>query len=717
MSSDAEEDASAPRIQVAAQALAEYLRGIGEEAVLWDEDDFSDLPEKAQALLLALLDSVVRKVDPQGGGFSPEEKAILSSIQEDLGLATRDQVNHCRAASPGGVGCVKTPRVPLLKNLGVCSVHKYWQILSAWMVPGKLLVDAVDCCNCLGGEQVEKDKLTCMGCGKGVHQECLEAWVAALDPSNLPEDFQVKDVDYWTCSSCLATDWPRVSLAGMWLRGEDSERCFLLMPHEALVTGREELCGTAYQKAIEQSDAGELAPGFLVLKAKERPSRTGGQSFSLFSKRTSGSGQISLAGRGKEKVPAGASQGRADWPEQEEESSAVEAPGAAPESNLQAEIRRAVQQEMRAHGGQGAGRLAFPGTKRGLFTNVGSMVDGSQWGVKSGHEGAMNDANSAMREPYTGQGSSMGKHWGRVVEHLIGQSSVSVRLNGFMPGSAVRAQQFTVSEEGHLMVADSGSLAVPPQATWLRWVDARIRAWKAVGDSEIGVYNPSHEDFLFFTTMANVVIMRYKWLRAVAADLQAGYDCHPWSVVWRYLVLTVQREFMGQPGFSSRLDRQLLEIQEEDAFDQEQALAGLMNYDFYRMQLAEREAGLQVGGQGGVGQLDGDAGQAGGRGGNGGQRVQSQLLPQPLAPQAPQAPPRAPAAAPARPPRRQKPCPLCGSQEHTYYAGHYTHLAGMPITKPCSMRLSDDTTCGRLHAYAGPLASPAAPCRQVGEQQ
>jgi len=238
-----------------------------------------------------------------------------------------------------------------------------------------------------------------------------------------------------------------------------------------------------------------------------------------------------------------------------------------------------------------------------------------------------------------------------------------------------------------------------------------------VGDSEIGVYNPSHEDFLFFTTMANVVIMRYKWLRAVAADLQAGYDCHPWSVVWRYLVLTVQREFMGQPGFSSRLDRQLLEIQEEDAFDQEQALAGLMNYDFYRMQLAEREAGLQVGGQGGVGQLDGDAGQAGGRGGNGGQRVQSQLLPQPLAPQAPQAPPRAPAAAPARPPRRQKPCPLCGSQEHTYYAGHYTHLAGMPITKPCSMRLSDDTTCGRLHAYAGPLASPAAPCRQVGEQQ
>ena len=123
-------------------------------------------------------------------------------------------------------------------------------------------------------------------------------------------------------------------------------------------------------------------------------------------------------------------------------------------------------------------------------------------------------------------------------------------------------------------------------------------------------------------------------------------------------MLTVQREFMGQPGFSTRLDRQLLEIQEEDAFDQEQALAGLMNYDFYRMQLAEREAGVQVGGQGGAGQLDGGVGRIGSRGGNGGQQVQSQPQPQPPTPQAPQAQPRASPAAPARPARRQRPCPL-----------------------------------------------------------
>jgi len=43
----------------------------------------------------------------------------------------------------------------------------------------------------------------------------------------------------------------------MWLRREDPERRFLMMPHEVRVTGREELCGDAYKKVIEQSDAGE----------------------------------------------------------------------------------------------------------------------------------------------------------------------------------------------------------------------------------------------------------------------------------------------------------------------------------------------------------------------------------------------------------------------------------------------------------------------------
>ena len=182
-------------------------------------------------------------------------------------------------------------------------------------------------------------------------------------------------------------------------------------------------------------------------------------------------------------------------------------------------------------------------------------------------------------------------------------------------------------------------------------------------------------------------------------------------------MLTVQREFAGQPGFNSRLDMQLLEIQAEDEFvDQEHALAGLMYYDFYRMQLAEREAGVQGGVQGGAGQLVGGAGQGGARGGNGGQQSQPQLQPQLQTPQAPQAPPRALPAAPVRPVRQQKPCPLCGSMEHMYHAGNYTHPAGVPITRPCTMRLSDGTTCGRLHAYTGPLSSPSAPCRQVGEQ-
>lgn len=305
--------------------------------------------------------------------------------------------------------------------------------------------------------------------------------------------------------------------------------------------------------------------------------------------------------------------------------SSVEEAGAAPETSMRAEVLRAVQQAMQAQAGQGGGRRASQGVKRGLFGDVGSMIDGSQWSAKNGQEGAMNDPDSAMREPYTGQGASKGEVWSRVVEFHIGQASVSGQPNGFMPGSEPPAQSFTISEGGHLGLAAVSSLAVPPQAVWLRWGDVRIRAWTAVRDSGIGVFDPSHEEFAFFSCMAEVVIMRYKWIRAVAADLQAGFDEHPWAVVWRYLVLTVQREFACQHGFNTRLDKQLLEVQEEEAFDQGQALAGMVPTDCYRLRLAERDAGLQIGARGAVRQVAGGAGRVVARGGDAGQQWQQQL--------------------------------------------------------------------------------------------
>ena len=305
--------------------------------------------------------------------------------------------------------------------------------------------------------------------------------------------------------------------------------------------------------------------------------------------------------------------------------SRVEEAGAAPETSMRAEVLRAVQQAMQAQAGQGGGRRASQGVKRGLFGDVGSMIDGSQWSAKNGQEGAMNDPDSAMREPYTGQGASKGEVWSRVVEFHIGQASVSGQPNGFMPGSEPPAQSFTISEGGHLGLAAVSSLAVPPQAVWLRWGDVRIRAWTAVRDSGIGVFDPSHEEFAFFSCMAEVVIMRYKWIRAVAADLQAGFDEHPWAVVWRYLVLTVQREFACQHGFNTRLDKQLLEVQEEEAFDQGQALAGMVPTDCYRLRLAERDAGLQIGARGAVRQVAGGAGRVVARGGDAGQQWQQQL--------------------------------------------------------------------------------------------
>ena len=707
MASDGEDEVLASLILEAAPPLLELLRGLPDGVVLHDEDVFTDLPEEVQALMLAMADAVANTAV-----MSAAEKDCVMSVQEAFGLAVRDQVNHCKAAAPNGQGCSTVPRAAQLKNLGVCSTHKYWQIFSEWATPGKFLVD-VTCCNCLGGEQAEADSLPCVGCGKGVHPECLTAWVGTLDPPNWPEDLRVGDVEFWVCNSCLATDWPRVSLTASFLRREDSARRFLLMPHESMETGREVLGKNAYEKAVEQAEAGQLAQGFFALKAKERARPRPLQSFSRPLRRPAGGGRISLSSKSKERSAEQVSREFTGQREQEVASSEVE--GAAPESSMQAEIRRAVQQAMREQAGRGVGRPALPGANFGLLANMEALIDGSQWGAKSGHEGAMNDPNSAMREVYTGQGSSVNKTWGRVVEHHIGQRSVSERVNGLMPGTNARQQAFQLSEEGFLVVADSGSLAVPSQAVWIRWMSTRSRTWKAAPKSGIDVFDPSHPQFEFFSTMAKVIVMRYRWLRAVAADMQQGFDAHPWSVVWRYLVLTVQRDFASQPGFTSRLDRQLLEILEEDAFDQDQSLAILVPYDYYRMQLAEREAGVQSGINGGAGQL---AGGALGSGVASRQQSQQQVQSQPPAPPAPQTPARgaqASVAAPARQPR-QKPCPLCGSLEHKYHAGNYGHPAGVAITKPCTQTLSDGTACGRLHAYAGPLSSSTGPCRKVGEQ-
>ncbi|KAK3272638.1 hypothetical protein CYMTET_19077, partial [Cymbomonas tetramitiformis] len=64
---------------------------------------------------------------------------------------------------------------------------------------------------------------------------------------------------------------------------------------------------------------------------------------------------------------------------------------------------------------------------------------------------------------------------------------------------------------------------------------------------------------------------------------------------------------------------------------------------------------------------------------------------------------------PAEPvhPAASRPCPLCGSTAHNYYAGHYTHEG--PITRACNRVKRVDGVkmkCVKKHAFSGPLMSP-----------
>ncbi|KAK3281432.1 hypothetical protein CYMTET_10782 [Cymbomonas tetramitiformis] len=59
------------------------------------------------------------------------------------------------------------------------------------------------------------------------------------------------------------------------------------------------------------------------------------------------------------------------------------------------------------------------------------------------------------------------------------------------------------------------------------------------------------------------------------------------------------------------------------------------------------------------------------------------------------------------PPVASRPCPLCGSSEHSYYAGNYTHTG--TITHACNRVKRVDGVkmkCVKKHAFSGPLMTP-----------
>ncbi|KAK3275120.1 hypothetical protein CYMTET_16752 [Cymbomonas tetramitiformis] len=59
------------------------------------------------------------------------------------------------------------------------------------------------------------------------------------------------------------------------------------------------------------------------------------------------------------------------------------------------------------------------------------------------------------------------------------------------------------------------------------------------------------------------------------------------------------------------------------------------------------------------------------------------------------------------PPVASRPCPLCGSSEHSYYAGNYTHTG--TITRACNRVKRVDGVkmkCVKKHAFSGPLMTP-----------
>ena len=583
-----------------------------------------------------------------------------------------------------------------------------------------------ECCNCTA-EEADGDlaSMACLNCGRGVHTPCLLRAVEAVQPGLLESSFGDRQSDYFACAHCVTYDYASMLLRSRTALGADPETLVVICPpvvesdsyveddwarlqqdkRRALVPNHILVAIEAPSEAAARPAAGKQSGGqhrggssfsnsegvFQV----PRPGRRGGASRGV-SRASSSSGAVPIPRPGS---GAGeARSGRERRGAQQDESARREMVAMLEREGFQ-RSRRPVQ-----------GAMSSPAVcDRPMSTHV---LSGEAFGAKSGQHGAFDCVDAHAVEPYHGQGAAQGKVYGSKVTYLIGVASVSVAAPNFGPDSKPQQQGFTL-ENGQFVAVQAGSLATPLQHAWANYADAAMRIWEQAKTSGLGVFDPAHEHYDYHVMVADLIIMRYRYLLELASKLQQGRQAVSWDVAWRYITLFISEEWAGVTTTDSDLDRWLLDVDELDVHRRSLKVAATVKLDPYRLQVAKDGAVAAGRGAGGVtsrqvtmADLEScvaklvAAASAANRGGvsdgAGSGGAARQKVGQPAD-------------------GGKKRCPLCLSTEHVYHAGNYGHKEGMKITQPCTKVMSDGLPCGKKHAFTGPLQTPCRGAEGAGD--
>jgi hypothetical protein len=198
------------------------------------------------------------------------------------------------------------------------------------------------------------------------------------------------------------------------------------------------------------------------------------------------------------------------------------------------------------------------------------------------------------------------------------------------------------------------------------------------------VFKKSHDLYSEMQRATALIVGRYQFLLATI-----NYMLHelgePWALTWRY-ICSIATSHFEQFGLHDEMeqDKKILRLALKTG-DKDRAFASLAVEIFNAMLYNKAKEHYQAS-----------------------VKTPTRVVPpgDGLGRGRPQGQPGAGGAGPGGDPST-RPCALCASTTHAYFAGHYDHPAATAITQQCP-KIKNSIRCTFLHAFAGPLRSPCS---------
>jgi hypothetical protein len=609
-----------------------------------------------------------------------QKKMLRRRWGEAVGMQVLNPVNTCLGRSSEGLQCREV--VPDVESSGVCAGHKD-QVLLVEMEAEFGAAHEAGCLVCYQDFDNEAS-VACVMCYQRVHAE--DCWDALFKQAGLKTPKQ-DEVDAVLCGMCTVTRTFDFTL--LWEVSEPG-MVHLMPPTQAQCELAGEINGGAWLKESYQLLCAEVtdpqvatSQSLVVMGARGRA--RGFQKYATPEKERA-KRRLSLSSRGGS---SGSSRG--------EETPRTVSPEAAPrkgrreggDAELLIALRKltAEVEQLKTK----ASHSGMPDDEAFELSMVSDLVSGRTAGVKRGESGSFANPNFAGDEPYTAM-PDRGCSWQtNSVKSVLGQEDAQGnRLAQGATPEATRNDQFLTLEGGMVKVKHT-KYVVPGRNTIARWEEGRTEQIQLVLDSEEDGFQEGDAGAAVLRYSLQLTLGRYEFLREFKKVLCDEEDV-PWPVVWRYTDRFSRLHFQGRINTRSALSRDLVEAVRMTKQSRRNATISILarsNRDLSMLERATKDH-AEVLRQ--AVPVDTGAGPANR---------------QERAPQAP----RADRAGQNRAEREHLPrapagrCPLCMSTEHKYVRGDYGHTDRENITEECQRMQPDGNTCGRKHAFAGPLGT------------